>query len=251
MVRSAARKQQPELPAPARWRSRTKPKLHTDEAEPRQAPVATPDALPDLRPATGALRATRGLVLAAASAAIALAGHVLGGGHTPSVPALFVVAALVGAGFVVLADRRRGFTQILFAALASQPVFHIAFSLAEQRGTGADPHGAGPTADQLAALNQHTSTADLVHQLQAALDPTMVAGHVVAAVGIAALTAYCENLLWSLFELVARASAPILQPVPILTAAPALHAAAALVTPPRRQQLARVRTRRGPPSPRA
>jgi hypothetical protein len=218
---------------------------HSTSVSPQ--PERASSALPEVRPAAGALRTTRGLVLAAASAAIALAGHVLGGGHAPSVPALFVVAGLVGAGFVVLADRRRGFTQILLGALVSQPLFHIAFSLAEQHGP-ADPHSGRPTADQLAALSQQTTAADLLHGFQAALDPAMVAGHAVAAVGIAWLTAHGESLLWSLFELVARTAAPILQPIPVWTAAPALNAAAVLVTPPRRQQLARVRTRRGPPA---
>jgi hypothetical protein len=223
------------------------PHLDKNSTSESSRPERATSALPEVRPATGALRTARGLVLAAASAAIALAGHVLGGGHVPSVPALFVVAGLVGAGFVVLADRRRGFTQILFGALASQPLFHLAFSLAEQHGP-ADPHSGRPTADQLAALSQQTTAADLLHELQVALDPAMVAGHVVAAVGIAWLTAHGERVLWSLFELVARTAAPILQPLPVWTPAPALNAAAVLVTPQRRQQLARVRTRRGPPA---
>lgn len=127
-------------------------------------------------PARGFLRFVRGGVLAAACTLCALGGHALAGGAIPGLAALVVIGWL-GACFVLLADRRRGFGAILLGSAASQVVFHTAFALS---GTHTGHGGtAGPSVVP---------------------DAAMLSGHAVAAVCIAALLAYGESVLWGLYH---------------------------------------------------
>lgn len=124
-------------------------------------------------PARGVLRFVRGGVLAAVCTLCALGGHTLAGGAIPGLGSL-LVAGWLGACFVLLADRRRGFAGILTASVCSQVVFHVMFAL-----TGA-----------------HTSHGSAVST--AIPDAGMLAGHAVAAVGMAALLTYGESVVWGL-----------------------------------------------------
>lgn len=169
-------------------------------------------------PGGGALRVARGGVLAVLCTLVAIAGHARGGGEAPPIPALLAVAALVGTAFVVLADRRRGFTEILFAALACQPAFHLAFSI--------PVHEAGAVAP---------------------IDAPMVGGHVLAGVVTATLLTYGEDALWAVYHLLTGVRAPVLEPVPVLAPPAPARPDGAELAPVRRQLLARIPPRRGPP----
>lgn len=141
-------------------------------------------------PARGFLRFVRGGVLAAACTLCALGGHALAGGAIPGLGSL-VVLGWLGACFVLLADRRRGFGGILTAAGGSQVVFHVMFAL-----TGA--HAA------------HTPTQPAVVP-----DVGMLAGHATAAVCVAALLAHGESVAWGLYHAFRLVSVPtITLPIP-------------------------------------
>jgi hypothetical protein len=157
-------------------------------------------------------------VLAALCTLVAVVGHARGGGDVPPIPALLVVAGLVGTAFVVLADRRREFSEILFAALVCQPAFHIAFAL--------PVHGHGGTVP---------------------IDLPMVTGHVLAALGTASLLSYGEAALWAAYHLLTGVRPPRLEPVPVLPPPAAARYENVELAPIRRRLLARIPPRRGPP----
>ncbi len=138
-------------------------------------------------PGRGLLRIARGGVLGVCCGALALLGHLAGGGTVPPLPALAAVTVLIGSGLSVLADRRRYFPHILGAAIGAQVVFHVAFSLATLPGAEA---GAG----------LHVASASEVSGQHAEGAP-MLAGHLVAAVAIAWLLARGEAVVWAVFEL--------------------------------------------------
>lgn len=196
-----------------------------------------------VRPARGAWRLTRGLTLALSCTLVACAGHVAGGGGAPSLPALLTVAALLGSGFVVLADRRRGFGQILCAALAAQPVFHLAFSL-----TGHASPGAGWRAED-PAWPAASSSGPLPAGAPwwAEPDLPMVAGHVVAAGVVSWLVSDAENVLWALVGLFARfrVPRPTVSPMGRLRLVP--YTGGPDITLQRARFLALLHARRGPP----
>jgi hypothetical protein len=124
-----------------------------------------------MSPAQGAVRVLRGCALAVCCTLLALSGHVLGGGSVASVLAMLVVAAPLGAAFVVWADRQRGPVQLAAAAVGSQAAFHAVFTLC------------GGTA---------------LHHAPVATE--MAAGHVAAAVVAAWVLARGEAALWGLYR---------------------------------------------------
>lgn len=174
-------------------------------------------------PARGVLRFVRGGVLAAACTLCALGGHGLAGGAIPGLGSL-VVLGWLGACFVLLADRRRGFGGILAAAAGSQVVFHIMFALT---GTHAG----------------HESTQPVVIP-----DAGMLVGHAAAALCLAALLAHGERVVWGLYHAFRLVFVPT-----ITLPAPDASAVSACVAresgPTREALLVREHPLRGPPVP--
>lgn len=186
---------------------------------------------PGADPARGILRVVRGGVLAAVCTLLALAGHVHGGAGVPPLPVLIVVGILIGVGFVVLADRRRGFAPVLVAALASQAAFHVGFSLSQP--PTADGHG-GP------------SHSVMVTVLDAG--PGMIFGHVLAAAASAWLLSSGEDVLWALIYLFAVVGVPALGRIPLLPSPVPVVPATRDLSPRGDLLRARYRPRRGPPA---
>jgi hypothetical protein len=169
-------------------------------------------------PGQGAVRVLRGSVLAACCTLLALCGHVLGGGSVSSVLAMLVVAAPLGAAFVIWADRERGPVQMAVAGLGSQVAFHLVFALC-----------AGPGHQEASGL-------------------WMLTGHLLAAAVVARLLSGGEAALWSLYRAL---RAVVVRWVIARPGAVRVPTAARLVDvglPARRELvLARAHPRRGPP----
>jgi hypothetical protein len=169
-------------------------------------------------PGLGAVRVLRGSALAACCTLLALCGHVLGGGSVSSVLAMLVVAAPLGAAFVIWADRERGPVEMAVAGLGSQVAFHLVFSLC-----------AGPGHPEANSL-------------------WMLSGHLLAAVVMATLLSSGEAALWSLYRAL---HAVVVRWVLGRPTAVRVPTAARLIDaglPARRELvLARAHPRRGPP----
>lgn len=178
-------------------------------------------------PAHGALRLLRGGVLTAVATLCALAGHVVAGGAILGLAAL-VVAGWLGAAFVLLADRRRGFADILVASFAAQVVFHVIFAIT--------CHGSQGPAPLLP-------------------DAPMVAGHAAAAACLAGLLAYGERVLWGLYHAFRLVAGPsVASPVvPHTTSCSPAHNRVAVLrfrSPDRRPSRSRPTAHRPPGRPR-
>lgn len=128
-------------------------------------------------PGTGALRVARAAVLAVLGLALAVGGHVAGGG-SPSLVAVLVVGSFSAATFGLLADRRLGLPAIAACMAASQLAFHVVMSL--------QPAHAMPGVGS-----------DVVPS------PPMLAGHAAATVLASLLLARGERLVWMLAALLA------------------------------------------------
>jgi hypothetical protein len=75
------------------------------------------------------VRAARGAALAATTASLGVAGHVLAGGEVPDAGLTILVAALVGWAGAVVVDRARGTLATVAALVAGQLVLHVVLSL--------------------------------------------------------------------------------------------------------------------------
>jgi hypothetical protein len=105
---------------------------------------------------------------AALAGQIAIAGHVVGGGHAPNLPLLVALTAALAAATSSLAGDWRTFRQLLVGMAGVQVAFHLLLGLS-------DHHGLSP---------EHPER--------------MFAFHAVAAVIGAALLAYGDAMLFSL-----------------------------------------------------
>lgn len=121
---------------------------------------------------------------------IALAGHLMAGGAVPGMASVLALA-WIGGCCVLLADRQRSFGSILAACSVAQVAFHLMFAV-----SGA-PHAA-----HSAAATSTSVFADL----------SMIAGHALAAILTAALLAYGDTVLWSLFHAVRLVQVPPVVP---------------------------------------
>lgn len=184
-------------------------------------------------PGSGLLRISRGGLLAVCCTALALLGHVSGGGGRPPVPALFAVTLVIGSAFAVLADRRRAFGQILVGAVVAQVAFHTAFTLSMP----GHHHVSG-------VVVSHGAT-ELFFGLRSGIP--MLAGHLVAAVLVAGVAASGEALVWALYHLLGLVRLPDLaRPLPSGPPGPAPNDVATL--PAAAEWLGgRAHPRRGPP----
>jgi hypothetical protein len=177
------------------------------------------------KPGRGIARLVRSGAAAVGTTALAVLGHVLGGGTVHAGLALLVLL-WVAAGAYVLAACRLSFGRLLSLVGLGQVAFHGAFVLAHP---ASDP--SAPAA--------------------AAFDPAMLAGHLLAAVATAALLARGEAALWSLARLLDRTVAAVrlarraLARAPQLLSAPAEHAGCARLSD---CLLVASQPRRGPPA---
>jgi hypothetical protein len=126
-------------------------------------------------------RLVRGGFLAAVCTLLALAGHALGGACClPPLPAVLATGGVVGVLCVALASRILSFWKILVVVGWAQMAFHVAFTMAAP----------GPAAHHM------TTTPAPAFAARSGMGPSMLAGHVVAAVAAALLLAGAERALW-------------------------------------------------------
>lgn len=173
----------------------------------------------------------RGGVLTVACTALAAAGHAGAGGTLPSMPVLLGVGCLLGAAFVILADRQRGLRQIALGAVGSQVLFHTAFSVAAPTHHGAPMGHSEPDA-----------WSGVVAGLP---DTRMLFAHLIASGVLAVLAARGETLLWALIRLFGITRVPALTLVP--AAAPAAPAVPESRAEPRLRVESEIHPLRGPP----
>ena len=176
-------------------------------------------------PGSGWLRVVRGSTLASCCGVLALSGHLMGGGGGPRPLPALVVTTLLGAAFVLWADRQCSPLRLLVAATGSQVVFHLAAVLTA--------HPAGPASLQ---------------------DPTgsMTLGHLLAAALLAAVLARGESAVWRAYRWFRRRvlGAPT-RPSSSVPAAACLPGGALPDRMPAGLLLAAAHRRRGPPRPAA
>ncbi len=154
------------------------------------------------RPASGVSRGVRAAVLGVVCVALALTGHLLGGGRAPSLWGLLILGVPMGAVSLALTSRRRGLPAIGVTVAAAQLFLHEALMwLTAGPGcvVSGDPHAhlghgsAAPVVDCTGMTGMATSTASAHFSLTA-----MLLGHMAAIVVSTLVLAYGESLLWRL-----------------------------------------------------
>ncbi|MFG2006108.1 hypothetical protein ACGFNU_43850 [Spirillospora sp. NPDC048911] len=180
-------------------------------------------------------RCARGGFLAAACTLLALAGHALAGGGAcclPPLPALLGVGAVVGVLCVTVAARLLSFWKILVVVGWAQLAFHFSFTAT----------ASGPA--------HHAGAEPLPAPAGAAFGPSMIAGHLVAAIAAAALMAGADRALWWLLTAVFAIALAYAWPIPRPVEAHRPPWAVLVVTDPAPLLgvlIARAVRRRGPP----
>jgi hypothetical protein len=158
-------------------------------------------------PGTGALRAVRAGLLGLVCVALALAGHLAGGGRAPSPWAVLILALPMAAVALALTARRRGVGSIGAVVAGSQLVLHEALMWFQ---AGAACTGPG---DVHAHLGHHAAAvtgclpmAGMSPGLPGGLAATavMVLGHAVAGAVTTLVLAHGEALLWRLWSRLTR-----------------------------------------------
>lgn len=180
----------------------------------------------------------RGGVLASACTILAAAGHAGVGGALPPLPTLIGVGGVLGAVFVILADRQRHFPQIAIGAIGSQLLFHLAFVWTCQIGRTSNPiHpavGGGTAMDESG--------------MSVVPDLPMATAHLSAAILLALLATRGETLLWGLVRLLGRGRVPSLHmPWSIMATGPVPVIAHQIEVPRRLQIEQAIHPLRGPP----
>ncbi|QOT21311.1 hypothetical protein [Paenarthrobacter sp. YJN-D] len=133
------------------------------------------------------VRFARGWAGAVAATLIAAASHVLSGGNAPGAPVLILSLALSGLVCMALAGKVLSLWRLATAVLVSQTVFHGLYSfdpgahhdVGTAAAAGHAGHGAHTLASVAAGPSDHSS-------------PSMVVGHVLAAVATIAVLRYGE-----------------------------------------------------------
>lgn len=186
----------------------------------------------DPRSTVAPLRRVRGAVVGLVGAAVAVAGHVLGGG-TAITPAVAASLALVVAGTIVASSARWTLPRLLVALAAAQPAVHGMLWLT------------GPTGSRDPRLGAAPAHAAHAHE---ALTARMLLAHaaavLVAAVLLAALER-CALSLWTLLHaarlVTSRITVPAVLRLPVAVPAYAAPGTGLVVVG--------ARPRRGPPAP--
>ena len=145
-------------------------------------------------PGHGTMRLVRGGVLATCSVLLGLSGHLLGGGSGQVVAPTVLAGAVIGVASVAWAHRRRGFGQLMGAAVLAQVAFYGTLALASSHGSV--HHHDGMTA--------------------AWSGQRMMLAHAVAAVLMAAVLAHGDAVLWSLGRMLPAVVRPGRWPVPVV-----------------------------------
>lgn len=188
-------------------------------------------------PSGGVVRGVRAANLSTVILALAVAGHVLGGGAWPSWGALLAVIVLAGALSAVLTNRRLTPVRLLAALSVGQLSVHEILSLTTGHGSVGHDHAA-----MAAGASEGMPSGWAVTWL--GTDLRMLAGHAAATVVAAAVIAYGERVLWLAWEAVRPRAltigTPVVRPV-------ARTWCAAVVLPPRSLALALTADPRGPP----
>jgi hypothetical protein len=161
----------------------------------------------------------RGSLLAGTSAVLAVAAHVIGGGMAPATGLTVLLTIGIAAAGIALADRQRGWVEILLALGAAQLGMHVLLTIGGHAGDAGQVHGW-----------------------------PMTGGHVLAVLLAAAVLAWAETAVFA----VAAAVALLL---PRRLAAPPTVDSPVLPRPPREPVdrarevlLRRCLPRRGPPA---
>lgn len=167
-------------------------------------------------PARGTLRLTRSLIVGSSVSVVAVAAHLVGGGHHSSWLAVMPAAVMVAAVSWFLADRRLALPPLLGLLLIAQVVVH--------------------------ALSNWLSGHWVGHHLE------MLVSHAVAALISAVLLRYGDGLLWLISALIRAVVTPwaLLQTFLPIPTRPRLVALPALVVAPRALHLTSI-WHRGPP----
>lgn len=155
-------------------------------------------------------RLVRGLAAACLTTGVALAMHVAGGGQMPSAAGVAVPGALALAVSVNLAGVPLSRWRLTAASIASQAVFHVAFSWGAGGATVTMQAAGGHAAHGPHALALDAGSGIAPHHLH--LTPSMIAAHALAAFGTYAVLRRADVLLdfarrWAL-DLASRLMAP-------------------------------------------
>lgn len=178
---------------------------------------------------TRAARTLRGLAVAIVSTALAAISHVLGGGMTPSAPALLLGLAFATVTGVALAGKRTSTARLAASVVVGQGAFHAVFSVLTT--TGSVEH-LGHHSDVLVPGQAHTA------------DPRMWVGHAIAGVITFALLRFGAAALRVIRRvLVPVARAPHAVPVDSMPRIPITDA----VLPRLRERVLSLQLFRGPP----
>ncbi|MFI0454113.1 hypothetical protein [Actinomadura sp. 6N118] len=159
-------------------------------------------------------RYARGGFLAAACTLLALTGHSLGAGGPcclPPLPAVFVTGGVVGVLCVTMAARLLSFWKILVVVGWAQVAFHLSFSM---MASGPAHHpGAAPPAPP-AGTAETAGAVEAAGAAGAAFGPSMLVGHLMAAIAAAALLAGADWALWWLLTAVFAIAVTFVWPIP-------------------------------------
>ncbi len=176
-------------------------------------------------PGHGDLRALRGGLVGATGVALGLAGHAAAGGPPPNVGAAAALSVLATVVAVRLSRHRWTLPSLVAVLAFAQAMFHVAFLIGSPGATAPAPPAAVP-------------------------DVAMVVGHIVAAVGMAVLLRYGEDLWWAVAGLLGLHVLPLARPagLPSLESRRVRPSNLAEEVEPTGLRLARRCSRRGPPT---
>jgi hypothetical protein len=202
------------------------------------SPARSADARQDgpaARPGAGAARWLRGAVVGFAASVVALTGHVLGAGSTPSLLPLAGLTSVAVLLAVALSGVRWRLTSLLAMLLGAQAVFHLTFASAG--------HAPATTLAHPAHLGSASGDGD----------GRMLALHVAAALVTAWLLRRGEDVCWELASAVVRPvrAARALAVGTVARRVPRVAAARRRARPLLSRLLVDAAPRRGPPVPAA
>ncbi|AZI57026.1 hypothetical protein EH165_01420 [Nakamurella antarctica] len=169
------------------------------------------------RPTSSRWRIVRCSVLAALAAQIAVIGHLFGGGSMPDLAALGAVSVITTAVLTTFARQPRSFMPLFVVMSGAQVLFHLVFTVSSHHD----------------------------HALHAW---PMIAFHLVAAIGSAALLARGETLLFGLFAAVLRRLPRLVTAAQIDIAPSWVVVVSARIASTQQWNLRRARPLRGPPA---
>ncbi len=179
-------------------------------------------------PTRGALRVSRGVVLAVTSAALAVAAHRIAGGGVPDAVSTMLLTLGVAIVGVALASKRRSTGAILIVLGAAQLAMHLLLSFDTTTMPGMGMSGMTPAGPPFGSV-------------------AMMSAHAVAALVTAILLAKADAALFAVAEALARLLPTILIAPPVPTGPARLRPSVAPRVRSTAVSLRRDNARRGPP----